>query len=318
MLMELRHLRYFIVMGEELHLGRAGARLHLDQSALSRSMKELEDDLSVRLFERTTRSTRLTYAGQVFLDEARRVLTAVHQARATVLSAGQGYRGHLRIAISDALAQPRMTELFALCREKEPDVELRIFEMPVAQLIKALQQDEIDAGFTLFHDSGEGYTAEPLWHDDVAIAMPARHPLLSRKRVTVADALQYPLILCHPEMCRGGYQYVEAMLSKQQDEHGQPTIAEHVSSHESMLMMIGAGYGVGFAINSQIGQFQRLDVVVRPMESGLPPVTTYLMRRTDAVPSEQFLGFIERARKVGGLSSSDASPDPGAPPAAPV
>ncbi len=316
MLMELRHLRYYVVMAEEQHFARAAARLHMDQSALSRSMKELEDDLGVRLFERTTRSTRLTYAGQVFMEESRRVLAAVQQARSTVLAASQGYRGHLRVAISDALAQPRMTELFALCRDEEPEVEIRVFEMPVAQLLKALQQDEIDAGFTLFHEPGEGYATEPLWHDDVAIAMPARHPLFGRKRVNVADALQYPLILCHPEVCQGGYAYVEAMLAKVSEEHGQPVIAEHVSGHESMLMMVAAGYGVGFAIDSQIAQFQRPDVAVRQMETGLPPVTTYLLRGA-AMPSDPLAKFIERARKIGGLPRPDA-PGSGGPPAAPA
>lgn len=316
MRMDLRHLRYYIAMGEELHFARAAERLHMDQSALSKAMKDLEDDLGVSLFERSTRSTRLTYAGQVFLEESRRVLAVAHQARATALAAAQGYRGHLRIAISDALAQPRMTELFALCRDEEPEVEIRLFEMPVAQLIRALQQDEVDAGFTLFHEPGEGYATEALWHDEVAVAMPARHPLFGRKRVKLTDAVQYPLILAHPELCQGGYAYVDAMLGKLPEEHGQPVIAEHVSGHESMLMMIGAGYGVGFAIESQIAHFQRADVVVRPMETGLPPVTTYLLRQANE-PSEQLTKFIERARKIGGLQEPPEA-EAGEAPAAPV
>lgn len=296
----LKHLRYFIAMGEELHFARAAARLYIDQSALSKAMKELEDDMGVGLLDRAIRITKLTYAGQVFLEECRRVLAAVQQARDMARSAGQGYRGYLRIAISDALAQPRMTELFTLCRDEDPEVEIRLFEMPVVQLIRAVQQDEVDAGFTLFHEPGEGYTVEALWHDEVAVAMPARHPLFGRKRVKLADAVQYPLILAHPELCQGGYAYVDAMLEKIPDKNVQPVIAEHVSGHESMLMLIGAGYGVGFAIESQIAHFHRADVVVRPMETGMPPVTTYLMRGTTE-PSDQLAKFIERARRIGGL-----------------
>jgi len=307
-------MRYFIAMGEELHFARAAERLHIDQSALSRAMKELEDDVGVSLFERAIRVTRLTYAGQVFLEEVRKVLSTVQQARDMARSASQGYRGYLRIAISDALAQPRMTELFTLCRGEDPEVEIRLFEMPVTQLIRAVQQDEVDAGFTLFHEPGEGYTTEPLWHDEVAVAMPARHPLFGRKRVKLADAVQYPLILAHPELCQGGYAYVDAMLGKLPPENGQPVIAEHVSGHEAMLMLIGAGYGVGFAIESQIAHFQRADVVVRPMETGLPPVTTYLMRGTTE-PSDQLAKFIERARRIGGLQEP---PEAGEAPSSPA
>ena len=81
--MELRHLRYFIAVAEELHFARAAERLHIEQSPLSRAIKDLEYDLDVQLFERTTRSTRLTWAGQVFLDEAHRVLSRLEQAIAT-------------------------------------------------------------------------------------------------------------------------------------------------------------------------------------------------------------------------------------------
>lgn len=90
--MELRHLRYFIAVAEELHFARAAERLHIEQSPLSRAIKDLEYNLGVQLFERTTRSTRLTWAGQVFLDEARRVLSTLEQAKASAKAAATGYR----------------------------------------------------------------------------------------------------------------------------------------------------------------------------------------------------------------------------------
>ena len=296
--MDLKHLRYFVAVAEEAHFGRAAERLHMTQPPLSYGIQELEADLGVRLFERTTRSTTITPAGRLLLEDARRVLAAAQQIYVTAAAAAQGYCGYLRIAVADALAQPRLTELFALCRQEEPDVELRIFEMPVGQLVRALQQDDIDVGFTLFREEGKGYAVEPLWHDAVAVAMPARHQLLAHRRVPLAEALRYPLILCHPEMCQGGYAYIDAILA---EAKVQPVIAEHVSGHESMLMMIGAGLGIGFAIEAQIAHFQRPDVAVRPMEAGLPPVTTQLLR-SGAQPSQQLERFIDRARRVGGLA----------------
>ncbi len=101
--MELRHLRYFLAVAEELRFARAAEKLHIEQSPLSRAIKDLEYDLGVQLFERTTRSTRLTWAGQVFLDEARRVLSTLEQAVASTKAAATGYRGTLRIALSDGI-----------------------------------------------------------------------------------------------------------------------------------------------------------------------------------------------------------------------
>lgn len=101
--MELRHLRYFIAVAEELHFARAAERLHIEQSPLSRAIKDLEYDLDVQLLERTTRSTRLTWAGQVFLDEPKRVLSSVDQASASTKAAATGYRSTLRVALSDSI-----------------------------------------------------------------------------------------------------------------------------------------------------------------------------------------------------------------------
>jgi DNA-binding transcriptional LysR family regulator len=137
--MELRHLRYFIAVAEELHFARAAERLHIEQSPLSRAIKDLEYDLGLQLFERTTRSTRLTWAGQVFLDESRHVLSTLEQAVASTKTAATGYRGTLRIALSDGIAQPRLSSLLAQCREEEPDVEIRLFDVPLAEQVKGLR-----------------------------------------------------------------------------------------------------------------------------------------------------------------------------------
>lgn len=117
--MELRHLRYFIAVAEELHFARAAERLHIEQSPLSRAIKDLEYDLGVQLFERTTRSTRLTWAGQVFLDEARRALSTLEQTKASAKAAATGYRGTLRIALSDGIAPPRLAALLAQNRKED-------------------------------------------------------------------------------------------------------------------------------------------------------------------------------------------------------
>src|SRR3546814_2127846 len=115
--MELRHLRYFLAVAEELRFARAAEKLHIEQSPLSRAIKELEEELGVALFARTTRSTRLTHAGTLFLEHVRRVFAALEQARDSVKAAANGFHGQLRVAMSDGIrSEEHTSELQSLMR----------------------------------------------------------------------------------------------------------------------------------------------------------------------------------------------------------
>lgn len=149
--MEFRHLRCFLAVAEELHFARAAERLHIEQSPLSRTIKELEEDLGEQLFVRTSRSTRLTRAGKLFLEHVPRVFTALQQARDSVKAATNGFHSQLRIALSDGIMPSRLPSLLALCRQEEPEVEIRLFEVPLSQQIKGLHDDLYDVG-SFAHD----------------------------------------------------------------------------------------------------------------------------------------------------------------------
>ena len=181
--MELRHLRCFLAVAEELHFARAAEKLHIEQSPLSRAIKELEEDLGAQLFVRTSRSTRLTRAGKLFLGHMPRIFTALEQARESVKSAANGYHGQLRIALSDGITPSRLPALLARCREEDPEIEIRLFEVPLAQQIKGLQDDLYDAGFSMADEVDDGILVELAWEDELMVAVPARHPVLSYKRI---------------------------------------------------------------------------------------------------------------------------------------
>jgi DNA-binding transcriptional LysR family regulator len=289
--MELRHLRYFVAVAEELHFARAAQRLHIEQSPLSRAIKALEIDLGAQLFDRDPGGTRLTWAGQVLLEDARRVFTAIDQAKSNVQAAASGYRGALRIALSDGLVPQRLAALLTLCREEEPEVDIRLFEIPLAQQIKGLRSDQYDAGFARSDEVGEGILATAAWDDPLVLALPARHPLLVHKYIPLQEALRYPLVLCHPEACEGGHRQIERLL---RTVDVQPVVAEHVATQELMLALISAGYGLGFACEAQIAACQHADVVPRPLAGTAPLLSTYLLRPAFE-PSPQLRRFIERA-----------------------
>lgn len=292
--MELRHLRCFIAVAEELHFARAAERLHIEQSPLSRAIKELEEELGVVLFARTTRSTRLTRAGKLFLEHVRRVFSALEQARDSVKAAANGFHGQLRVALSDGISPSRLPALLALCRQEEPEVEIRFFEVPLSQQIKGLHDDLYDVGFAQSEDVGDGIVTMPAWSDALMVAVPARHPLLVHKRIPLDELLRYPLVLCDPQACEGHAKHVERVLRRANIE---PLIAERVASCDLMMALVSAGFALGLTGEAHIAASRESGVVARPLASRVPPLTTYLLR-LEGEPSDELAHFIERVQAI--------------------
>lgn len=292
--MDLRHLRCFLAVAEELHFARAAERLHIEQSPLSRAIKELEEELGVVLFARTTRSTRLTRAGKLFLEHVRRVFSALEQARDSVKAAANGFHGQLRVALSDGITPSRLPALLALCRQEEPEVEIRFFEVPLSQQIKGLHDDLYDVGFAQSEDVGDGIVTMPAWSDALMVAVPARHPLLAHKRIPLDELLRYPLVLCDPQACEGHAKHVERVLRRADME---PLIAERVATCDLMMALVSAGFALGLTGETHIATSRESGVVARPLASRVPPLTTYLLR-IEGEPSDELAHFIERVQAI--------------------
>ena len=226
--MYLRHIRAFIAVAEELHFGRAAKRLHIEQSPLSRTIRKLEVDLGVTLMYRTSRGARLTWAGQVFLEDARRVLLACDQARARVRAVASGYHGTLRIALSGDVGRTRLAALLALCRQEAPEVCIRLTEVSLTQLIQGLSDDLFDAVVTVVDEVDGEIMRTPLWHDQFMVFVSARHPLLAYKAVPLQEVVSYPLVLCDPQVCDGCHQQRERLFHSME---ARPLVAEFASSH---------------------------------------------------------------------------------------
>ncbi|WCU83872.1 LysR family transcriptional regulator [Pseudomonas aeruginosa] len=303
--MELRHLRCFLAVAEELHFARAAEKLHIEQSPLSRAIKELEEELGVVLFARTTRSTRLTRAGKLFLDHVPRVFAALQQARDSVKAAANGFHGQLRIALSDGITPSRLPALLALCRQEEPEVEIRLTEVPLAQQIKGLHDDLYDMGFARADEVGDGIVAMPVWNDPLMVAVPSRHPLLAHKRIPLEEVLRYPLVLCDPVACEGHARQVDRVLRRVDME---PLVTERVASCDLMMALVSAGFALGLTGAAHIAASREQGVVARPLVGRSPMLTTYLLR-LDGEPSETLARFIERVQAIESPEDKRPTPD---------
>ena len=193
--MELRHLRYFIAVAEELHFGRAALRLHMAQPPLSQQIRQLEDELGVPLFHRTKRRVQLTSAGQVFLDEARRTLTQAAQAVRAAQRAHRGEIGRLSVGFVNPAMVEILPNILRLFRERFPEVDLTLHEMSTTPQLQALRERRIDVGFLRPPLDDNTLIWEIIHREPLVVMLPQHHALTSKRRIALRLLAQEPFIL---------------------------------------------------------------------------------------------------------------------------
>lgn len=302
-LIELRHLRYFIALAEELHFARAAERLRMEQSPLSRAIREMERLLGVRLFERNTRSTRITRAGGVFLEYARRAVALIDQAKTSTRSAALGHSHNLRVGLSDCTAYCSITRILACYQAGRADVALSLYEMPRAQQIAAIRDDLLDASISLDGRRPKGIEAEPVAGDFICAVMPPKHPLSSVDAVQAADLGRLPLILFSAESDLGGGSQISHFV----ESLGNPYIAARPGSLGTLLTLVALGHGVGLVGAAQMAGIHRSDIEVRRITGAVPQLKTYVLHAASRA-SEPLKDFIELARQL--LSDAGAGSGP--------
>lgn len=295
---EFRLLRYFIAMAEELHLGRAAERLGIEQSPLSRAVRELERLMNVQLLDRTTRNIRLTSAGQVLLSNGRQVLAKLNQTVCATLGAAQGYQSVLRISFCDGAVASPIAGLLARCREDEPELQIRASELSFTQQSRDLREGLIDVGFSQSATVNGGLVAEKIWSEPLMLIFPARHPLLAYSEVSLDDALKFPLVLLHREAVSGCHDQIHSVIERTK---AHLKIVDRVKSTSELLTLVACGFGIGFATAAQLGSRSRKDIVSRRIAGAPPVLATYLIRRSSD-PPEPISRFLKRARHYFGKS----------------
>jgi DNA-binding transcriptional LysR family regulator len=293
--MNMRHLCCFVAVAEELHFGRAARRLHIEQSPLSRIIRKLEENVGTPLLDRTSRAVRLTPAGRVLLDEARRLLRVCDQVRHRPRAASGRQRESLRVALADGVASARLSTLLTLCRSEAPEVGIRLFDVPLSHVAAGIRDDLYDVGLVVADNNEADIVSLPVWQDPLVVTLPTRHPLLVYKKISLAQVMNFPLILCHPQICEGCSQYVEHLIDKIESN---PVVAEYVTTHALMVTLVAAGYGLGFSTPAHLPSCQRANVVARQLTCPRAMLTTYLLRSKQE-STKNLTDFIERAGRVG-------------------
>jgi DNA-binding transcriptional LysR family regulator len=184
---ELRHLRYFAAVADELNFSRAAQRLHMAQPPLSAAIRQLERELGVELFTRTSREVKLTDAGRAFLLGAQRTLAEADRAVQDARSAAAGELGQLRIAYSWSVRFETLPVLGRALRASHPGIDLLAQEMWNAQMAPALASGSIDVAISLCPEIAAGLDVDPIRREPIVALMPATHPLASGGSISLSS-----------------------------------------------------------------------------------------------------------------------------------
>jgi DNA-binding transcriptional LysR family regulator len=257
--MELRHLRYFAAVAEELSFRRAAERLHISQPPLSMQIKDLEEEIGVLLFDRSNRAITLTAAGDQFLLDARRILAEARQAEITAKKVASGIVGRLRLGFMLSTAHKLLGTAVQKFKQRYPDVEISLLDLTNSEQLLALADDRLDIAFTRSRITKPDLETEILLEEPMVMMVPSDDPLAKKKQLTWKDLAGKNIVTLHPDQALGFYDnfFVKCNEAKISVITGQYASDIHT---EMWLVSIGMGLAPTSFTTTQV----RRPNVVRP------------------------------------------------------
>jgi DNA-binding transcriptional LysR family regulator len=292
--MELRHLRYFVAVAEELHFGRAARRLNLAQPPLSQQIRGLEGELGVRLFMRTSRKVELTEAGRLFLEQARLVLAQAEKAHHTMRAAHRGEAGRITIGFVTSAVYTLVPTILREFNRGRPGVEIRCFEMNSNEQKAALQERRIQVGFNRTPLADATLHVETLAKERLVLALPADHPRARGEGLRLRQFAGDGFI----QISRAqGSAIYDGVIASCQRAGFSPRIAQESSGVQTTLALVAAGLGVAM-VPASLQQLKRPGVTYRQLPPGdTQELELALVWRKDE-PSPVIETFVKIAREV--------------------
>jgi DNA-binding transcriptional LysR family regulator len=306
--MELRHLRYFVAVAEELHFGRAAERLRIAQPPLSRQIRDLEREIGVPLFERVPRGVELTPAGSAFLPEARLTLAQAERAQRTAQRAARGETGRLRVGFVEAATHSGiLPDVLSFFRAHMPSIGLSLFELDPLHQAEAFQDGRIDLG--ILHspplDAERWLRVEEIYTEPVVLALPKGHALAERSRITLANLAKESFVLFprHVEPAMH-----DDIIATCRSAGFSPRIVQEANGWHTLASLVSAGVGLSFVPRS-ISEFQTRGVVYRAVRDlDVQMTLSAVWKRAERSPVRE--RFVTALRAVAGARLESAAARP--------
>lgn len=260
---ELRHLRYFIAVAEELHFGHAAARLNISQPPLSQQIQILEQQIGARLFARTNRSVSLTEAGRQFLADSRQILSQVDDAAARAARLHHGETGELRIGFtSSAPFIKAVSDTLSTFRRRYPDVHIQTRETNTREQIVPLNEGALDLGLMRNTQLPDTLAWERVLREPLLAMVPRDHPLASQPRVSLRELAREPFVFFDPHVGTGLYDDILGLMRRYDLT---PAITQEVEEAMTIIGLVAAGLGVSI-LPASFRRVQLLEMCWLPIE----------------------------------------------------
>jgi DNA-binding transcriptional LysR family regulator len=293
--MELRHLRYFVAVAEELHFSRAAERLHVAQPAVSEQIRKLEEELGVRLLNRTKRKVSLTEAGAALLAEARRVLEQVDVARLATHEAHDRTRARLRIGYTPASLPTSVPRVLRRLAASVKDLEATLEPAFGLELIAAVRDERLDAAIVSLPVMTAGLRTTQLGKEGAVAALPVGHRQAVRPAVRLDQLAPERIVVLPREASRPFY---DAVLATCRSAALSPSLIEtRGTCVEPALLAVASGAGIGLLPESVADRYCTPGVRFVPIDGEQPVVATAIVTRRDSthLPTAAFLHAVAQA-----------------------
>ena len=280
---ELRQLRYFLAVAEELHFGRAAGRLHIVQPTVSQQVRRLEREIGLDLFDRTTRAVTLTTAGSEFLPHARAIVGAERAALEAMAALRTERATVLRLGTNVGLGA-RLERVLTTLAELTPHVTVELRSADAATRLRLVREGELDAAFIRGVARSPDLELVPVWTDTLVLVLPAAHPLAAHESVDIADLAGVPLRISPRE---ANPHLVDLVTDACRAAGFEPALGPAFTTDQDTLAAIGSGrpsWTVFYAGQAEILPPGRT-VAFRPFTPPVPAMQTYLAVRPTASAS---------------------------------
>ena len=289
--MELRHLRYFVTLAEELHFGRAAERLHIAQPPLSQQIRLLETELGFQLFHRTKRKVQLTQSGQVFLASVQGIFRQLEQAIQVGRQTSRGEMGQLVVGFVSSAAYNVLPTILRTFRTRFPGVSLELHELTTNEQSQWLREGRIDVGFLRPPVEEDLFNFEIIFEEALVVALPEAHELANQSSVSLRSLSNDPFILFPRTLAPGLY---DQIISLCQQADFSPIVAQEAIQMQTIVSLVAAEMGVAIVPQS-LQHLQRTGVVYKPIQQSTTLVAIAMIwRQNDTSPTVQ--RFLEVAR----------------------